>query len=177
MKIFCSILPENEIKEKFQNLKDVEFSLFIETLPKSQEDLSPINVLVLVEPNGYFLHSNWAIENKDLFSIILTWDQRVLNNCPNAMFMPFGHSWFHKEQYDKKHDKVRQVSHLCGALLKTYGQSMRHEILSRESEITNMPKKFFHTYGDRHNIEEARIGKEEVFGDSQFGVAIENFSH
>ena len=32
-------------------------------------------------------------------------------------------------------------------------------------------------YGDRHNIEKARIDKEEVFGDAQFGVAIENFSH
>ncbi len=62
-------------------------------------------------------------------------------------------------------------------LLKTYGQSMRHEILSRESEITNIPKKFFQTYGDRHNIEDARIGKEEVFGDSQYGIAIENFSN
>ena len=32
-------------------------------------------------------------------------------------------------------------------------------------------------YGDRNNIEDARLGKEFVFGDSQFGVVIENTSH
>ena len=40
-----------------------------------------------------------------------------------------------------------------------------------------MPKKFFETYGDRYDIENARKGKEEVFRDSMFGIAIENTSH
>ena len=53
---------------------------------------------------------------------------------------------------------------------------MRHEILNRKNELKT-PTKFFESYGDRYNIEEARIGKEEVFGDSQYGIAIENFSH
>lgn len=177
MKLFCKILPEQEIREKLKSIEHVDFSLFVESLPQTNEDLSELNVLVLIEPNGYFGHSDWAIKNKDLFSLIITWDQRVLNNCPNAVFLGFGHTWFKPEQYTKKHDKKFQISHLCGALLKTYGQSLRHEILARENEITSIPKKFFPTYGDRHNIEEARIGKEEVFGDSQYGIAIENFSH
>ena len=49
-------------------------------------------------------------------------------------------------------------------------------MLARKDEI-QIPTKFFDTYGDRYNIEEARKGKEEVFGDSMFGVAIENTSH
>ena len=47
---------------------------------------------------------------------------------------------------------------------------------TRQNEI-KIPKKFFDVYGDRYNIEKARVDKEEVFGDSMFGVAIENVSH
>ena len=53
---------------------------------------------------------------------------------------------------------------------------MRWEILERKDEL-KIPTKFFDVYGDRHNIEDAKKGKEKVFGDSMFGVAIENFSH
>ena len=90
--------------------------------------------------------------------------------------LPFGHTWFKKDQYIKTHPKEFKIAHLCGKLLKTYGHSLRHEILARENELTN-PTKFYDVYGDRYNIEEARIGKEEIFGNVQYGVAIENVSH
>ena len=177
MKLHCKILPENEIREKIKHLKDIDFSLFIESMPQSMGDLSDTNVLVLLEPNGYFGHCDWAIANQHLFSLILTWDQKVLNNCDNAVYLPFGHTWFKPNQYENNHSKKYMVSHLCGTLLKTYGQSLRHELIARKSEVNNIPTNFFETYGDRHNIEEARVGKEEVFANSQYGVAIENFSH
>jgi len=53
---------------------------------------------------------------------------------------------------------------------------MRHEILSRQNEF-KCPINFYPTIGDRHNLDDARLGKETVFGNSQFGIAIENFSH
>lgn len=177
MKLFINHFPKEIFESKLKDLNHLDFSLFLDSRPTSHLDLSSVNILVLQEPNGYFGNSDWALQNSHLFSVILTWDERILNLCPNAVFLPFGHSWFKEDQYEKEHEKKFQLSHLCGKLLKTYGQSMRHEILARENEIKSIPTKFFHTYGDRHNIEEARIGKEEVFGDSQFGIVIENFSH
>jgi len=177
MKLFINHLDHKEVEKKLEHLKHIDFSLFIDDTPKSENDLSPVNVLVLQEPNEYFGLHDWAIQNKDIFSLILTWDDKVLNNCDNAFLLPFGHTWFKPEQYIKKHGKIFEVSHLCGVLLKTYGQSIRHEVLSRKLEITNTPTNFYSTYGDRYNIEEARIGKEEVFGGSQYGIAIENVSH
>ena len=53
---------------------------------------------------------------------------------------------------------------------------MRHEILDRENEF-KIPTKFYKTIGDRNNIEDARIGKETLLANSQYGIAIENFSH
>lgn len=176
MKLKIDFLNKKIFEEKLNHLKDIDFSLFVETIPEKQEDLSSINIITLYEPNEYFGKHDWVIQNKELFNIILTWDDKVLNNCENALYLPFGHTWFHPDQYVKNHIKEFKIAHLCGVLLKSYGHHMRHEILNRKDEI-KIPTKFFYTYGDRHNIEQARIHKEEVFADSMFGVSIENFSH
>ncbi len=100
----------------------------------------------------------------------------ILNNCDNAIYQPFGHTWLKPDQYNKEHNKKFQLSHLCGKLNKTYGHSLRHETLARQNEFS-IPLNFYDVYGDRSNIEDARLGKEFIFGDSQFGVVIENTSH
>jgi len=176
MKIFSKFFDPKIFEEKQSHLKHIDFSLFIDEIPQKQEDLSSINIMVLAEPNEYFGLHDWTIQNKHLFQVILTWDDKVLNNCENSMFFPFGQTWFKPEQYEKEHDKKFEISHLCGILLKSYGHQMRHEILARESEF-KIPTNFYKTIGNRHNEDDARIGKETVFGSSMFGVVIENFSH
>ena len=176
MKIKSNFFNSETFKEKLNHLKNIDFSLFVECIPSTHEELSSINIITLHEPNEYFGLHDWAIQNKDTFAAILTWDDKILNNCENAVFLPFGHTWFKSDQYEKEHKKEFKVAHLCGELLKSYGHQMRNEILAREKEI-QIPTKFYKTIGNRHNIEDARIGKEKVFGDTQYGVAIENFSH
>lgn len=176
MKLKIKFFDEKIFEEKFQNFKHIDFSLFIDSIPESQEDLSSINIVVLQEPNEYFGLHDWVIQNQHLFSFILTWDDKVINNCENATLLHFGHTWFTPDQYTINKKKKFEIAHLRGNLLKTYGHSLRHELLDRENEI-KIPKKFYATYGDRYNIERARIDKEEVFGNSMFGVAIENTQH
>ena len=176
MKLKIQHINKDKLNLLLKPFNNIDFSLFVDDIPRSDEDLSSINILVLQEPNEYFGLHDWAIKNQKYFSAILTWDFKVLNNCSNAMFLPFGHTWLNKSQYSKTNVKEFKIAHLCGKLLKTYGHSLRHEILVRESELTN-PTKFYDVYGDRYNIEEARIGKEEIFGNVQYGVAIENVSH
>jgi hypothetical protein len=176
MKVKANHFDAESFEKKLGHLSHLDLSILVDYPPTKQEDLSTLNVLVLQEPNEYFGIHDWAIKNQHLFSLILTWDDKVLNNCSNALLMPFGHTWFTPEQYYEPHHKKFQISHLCGKLHKTYGHSLRHELLARQNEIKT-PIKFFDVYGERHDIEKARIGKEEVFGDSMFGVAIENTSH
>ena len=160
----------------FEPFKDINFSLFVDDIPQSFDELSDINILVLQEPNEYFGLHDWAIQNQSQFHAILTWDDKVLNNCENSMLLPFGHTWFLPEQYNQNYKKELKITHLCGSLNKTYGHSLRHELLARKNEI-QMPTKFFDTYGDRHNLDDARKCKVEVFSDGMFGVAIENTHH
>ncbi len=176
MKINVDFLDVKKVTDGLKNYEHIDFSLFVERIPKSKDELSKINIISLIEPNEYFGRHDWVIKNQKLFSAILTWDDKILNNCPNALFLPFGHTWFTKEQYEKTYEKEFKISHLCGVLQKTYGHSIRHEILARENEL-KIPTNFFYTYGDRNNIETAREDKVVIFGDTQFGVAIENTSH
>ena len=176
MKIFSKFFDPKNFSYKLEEYKQVDFSLFVDELPQKQEDLSSINIIVLAEPNEYFGLHDWAISNKDLFNVILTWNDKLINTCDNALFFPFGQTWFKPDQYKKEHEKKFEIAHLCGVLLKSYGHQMRHEILVRESEF-KIPTNFYKTIGDRHNEDDARIGKETVFGNSMFGIVIENFSH
>jgi hypothetical protein len=176
MKLFINHLDKENIKNSLEECKHINFSLFVDDIPKTQSDTSEINICVLQEPNEYFGIHDWAIQNKHWFDVILTWDDKVLNNCENALLLHFGHTWFTPDQYEIDKEKKFEIAHLRGNLLKTYGHSLRHELLDRENEI-KIPKKFYDVYGDRYDISQAKLGKEEVFGYSMFGVAIENTQH
>lgn len=158
MKLFAGYF-EKKIKNKIDKINNLNLSLFIDHIPKSEKELSQINVMVLMEPNQYFGIHSWTIQNQNLFQIILTWDDMVLNNCKNAVFLPFGYSWFKPEQYKQYKEKKFEIAHLSGILNKTYGHSMRHEIIARQNEF-KIPINFHKTIGDRHDEDDARIGKE-----------------
>jgi len=176
MKVKVAHFDAKVFENKLQHLSHLDFSLFVDTAPQSQDELSSINVISFQEPNEYFGLHDWVIKNKNLFQIILTQSDKVLNNCETALFQPFGHTWLKPDQYEKEHDKEFKLAHLQGKLLKTYGHSLRHEVTTRQNEF-NILTKFYETYGDRNNIDDARLGKEFIFSDSQFGVVIENTSH
>jgi len=179
MKIFTKHVDHKPVyEEKLKAYSHIDFNLYVDTQIHHGNYVpnSTLNVMVLQEPDEYFGLHTWTIQNKDQFQLILSWNDKVLNNCPQAIYNPFGHTWLKPDQYTKQREKKFEVAHLAGKLQMSYGHSLRHEILARQDEI-KMSKRFFHTYGSRDIIEQARIGKEEVFADSIFNIAIENFSH
>jgi len=178
MYIKSRFIDESKFKNVFPDeLKNLNFSFFFDYIPSFEElNLNPINIFVHEEPNEYFGHHDWIIQNKDSFSAILTWSDKVLNNCENAIFLPFGSTWLKKEQYEKKYEKKFQVSHVRGNLLKTYGHSLRFEYHDRSNELI-IPYKSWEVAGIREKIETCAEAKCELFGDAQFGVTIENTSH
>lgn len=174
MKVFTKFYNPKDFDDN--TLQNVNCSLFVDDIPKSQEDLSELNILVLLEPNEYFGLHDWAIQNKHLFSFILTWSDKVLNNCENALFLPFGTTWLTPEQYQKNYKKEFQVSHVRGNLLKTYGHMLRHEYHNRVNEL-KISHKSWETAGIREIESTCADAKCELFGDAQYGVVIENTSH
>jgi hypothetical protein len=179
MYIKSRFIPEEKFNKVFpQKLKDVNFSFFFDCVPSSEElSLNPINIFAHDEPNEYFGHHDWIIQNQKLFNVILTWSDKVLNNCDNAIFLPFGSTWLKPEQYEKNYSKQFLVSHVRGNLLKTHGHTYRFEYHDRSQKELNIPYRSWETAGIREIEETCAVAKCELFGDAQFGVVIENTSH
>ena len=72
MKLFINHFPVTTFEKLLKDYNNIDFSLFVDHRPNSNLDLSPLNFLVLQEPNEYFGHHDWAIQNKHLFSAIFT---------------------------------------------------------------------------------------------------------
>lgn len=176
MKIYVQIFAVDAFLRCLAPYTEADFSLFVECFPTEQRQLSGTNVILLQEPNEYTGLHDKVIENRHLFQLILTTSDKVLHACDQAVFLPFGHSWLDGEQLGRTRQKRFEVAHLAGRLNKTYGHGLRHELIDRAREI-KIPTNFYRTIGSRYDISDARVGKEVVFGWSQFGVAIENVSH
>ena len=80
------------------------------------------------------------------------------------------------KQYNKNYNKIFQVSHVRGNLLKTCGHMLRHEYHNRVNEL-KIPHKSWEIAGIREKIETCAEAKIELFGDAQYGVIIENTHH
>ncbi len=176
MKVFTKFYTSEEFINIAGDLNDLNWSLFVDEGPQSNDDLSELNVFVTLEPNEYFGIHDWVIKNKNIFSLILTWSDKVLNNCENAMFLPFGTTWLTEKQYFQNYEKKFQVSHVRGNLLKTHGHSLRFEYHDRCNEL-KLPYKSWELAGIREQMDTCAKAKIELFGDAQYGVIIENTNH
>lgn len=174
MKLYINHLEKDFFIDYFKKYEHLDVSIFIDYIPSPTDKLSSINFLILFEPNEYFGRHDWAIANKNLFSAIFTWSDKVLANCENALFLPFGSSWITDEIATRPRIKTFSVGHLCGDKLLTYGHSLRHEIFYRKNEII-IPTNFL--YKGETILPKALITKEQIFGDPMFSIVIENTSH
>jgi hypothetical protein len=183
MNIFSTFIKPEKFHNGLKDLSHVNFSLFYDTRPtEKQLSLSPLNILIVSEPNEYFGNHDWAVANKDYFSLILSWSDLVLKRCENSSFLVYGESWFddkhifeHGTKNAKKREKEFSVSFLRGNKLQSIGHAIRHEIFSRQEEI-KVPKKFWTHLGDLNDFSTMKDTKEDSFGKYQFSICIENNS-
>jgi FkbM family methyltransferase len=170
-------------------IKHKPISVFCDIIPTEyQLTYNPYNILMIMEPNQLFGLHDWAIKNHEKFSCILTWGEKILTQCPNAYFFPFGISWL-DEPYIKNVDSIKkkfEVSFLCGGKKLIEGHHLRHRLHSRENEI-HIPKQWYYTLDDyklnngQHTIvqyEGQPPGSEKKkLWTSMFSICIENSSN
>ena len=68
MRVFTKFYTSEEFTNIAGDLNDLNWSLFIDEGPQSNDDLSELNVFVTLEPNEYFGIHDWVIKNKNIFS-------------------------------------------------------------------------------------------------------------
>jgi hypothetical protein len=162
------ILPS----KKTIDFKGKPISIFNDYIPNLQDlNVNPYNILIIQEPNEIFGLHDWAINNKDLFSCILTWSDKILNSCENSYLHTFGTSFlwqipnFYKNL--KTENKSLGVSFLCGNKQLIEGHHLRHKIYKKQSEVI-IPNKWIYTTPE---------GKEICFDKYMFNISIENCKH
>ena len=185
-KVYSNFIPQNEL-EAAANIPELinkpitVFNDYPNVTPELLE-FNPFNILMVLEPNQLFGIHDWALQNYNLFSCILTGGQEILDNCPNTLFFPMGISWLDKEYVDNV-DNIKkrfEVSFLCGGKQRIEGHHLRHRLHKREDEI-NIPKQWYYTlpdydYNDGHHTVTDMYGK-KVLWESMFTIAIENSSN
>jgi hypothetical protein len=200
MKLFTNFRGENDpdydgVKEICKN-KPITF--FYDYVPQNidQLNINPYNFIWLVEPDEFFGIHTWVLNNHHLFTGILTWSDKILQNCPNAVLFPFnvdGGGMYEvtdegfEEFVKKKESNLKfEVSFLSGAKTLVEGHKFRQEVYKIGDQI-NIPKKWFYTLDDfnQENFAKGGIGrpdriwgaKQKCFNESMFHVGIENVFH
>jgi len=147
--------------------------LFIDSLNGYNSNKNSFKILWVKEMEAISHFKNIALENKNNFDAILTYDQELLDKCDNAHLMLFGTAWVH--DYIPNLKKF-QVSHLTGHKNYTIGHQLRHKIHYKQNKI-NIPTDFYISqYGGVENFADNKIlgeSKTPLF-DSQFHICIEN---
>ena len=186
LQVFSNFHPAKEIRKSLMDLRHKDISIFYDyptandLNPTHKIQLNKINIFILAEPNEYFgMHDN-AIGNQHLYTSILTWSDRVLDRCDNAVLLPTTGTWLDNDYIVKMENvnKKFEVSFLRGSLYKNTGHLIRHEIYDRRNEI-NIPKKFFDVLDDfrETGVRNKLHLKNIVWDESMFHLAIENSKH
>jgi hypothetical protein len=137
-------------------------------------DTRAVKILGLCEPPEIMnTMVDYAINNHNKYDYILTCNERVLSQCPNARLFLFGTTWIQSD-YDILKEKEYSVSTIVGFKSMTYGHKMRHELWKQQNRITSIPRKFFTSQhgGPQGNLV-LRDSKYPLF-DSQFHIVLEN---
>jgi len=186
LKVYSNFIPQNELEAAVNvpELINKPISVFNDypNLTPELLEFNPFNILMVLEPNQLFGIHDWAIQNHNLFSCILTGGQEILDKCPNALFFPMGITWLDKEYVDNVDNiqKRFEVSFLCGGKQRIEGHHLRHRLHKRENEIT-IPKQWYYTLPD-YNYNDGNHTVTDIYGkkvlwESMFTIAIENSSN
>lgn len=196
MKIFTRFLPEAKYQTLIAELpkfKDKPITIFNDYLP-TQEELwiNPINILIVNEPNEFFGHHNYAWQHQSDFSIILTWNQSLLDNLPNAVLTHSAEKKLDDEyiqSFAVNTERVFEVTFLRGVLDLVEGHKLRHKLFALEDKVT-VPHTFWPVLDDFNWETKSRPGDDEngnsIWGEgkkqiwnrkSMFHTVIENTKH
>ena len=203
MRIFSKFIHIERFEDYFNGLnkyKDKSISFFNDYIPTREELLlSKVNIFNVLEPNEFFRIHDYITYNSSNFDIILTWSDKVLNSCSNAVLFPFGEAWVDLNYASQFENTPREfeITFLCGIKNLIEGHQLRQKIYTLEDKI-NIPHKWWYVLDDfnketnerpgyfpvngsfvsPNGIDVAGEGKKQIWDcKSMFHVPVENSRH
>lgn len=179
MYIKSGFIDQNKFEKTFEEFKNISFSFFFDTIPTPEElNINPINIFAHDEPNEYFGHHDWILQNGNSFSLILTWNERILKKLSNSRLLIYGEPWVDhngEEIIHDTNDKTFEISFIRGKKLQSGGHLLRHQIFNRQDEII-IPYRF---YGETKINTPTDVINSKIMAHQKamYSLVIENTSH
>jgi len=124
-----------------------------------------VKVFLQVEPKQ-FNRTSSVIPHKDLFDIILTHENDILNVCENAIPFSWGDCWIVEDE-QKVHEKTKLFSIIASFKNSTSGQMLRHQVIGLNNPKLDVYGENFIKLGpEKHKIDGTK--------DYAFNVVLEN---
>jgi hypothetical protein len=193
MKIFSNFISEDD--PIYDGLKALNKSItfFYDYIPQNidQLNINPINILMLHEPDEFFGMHSWVLNNHNLFTCILTWNDELINKCDNAILFPYSCNHLELEYINsfQNLNKKFEISFLSGAKKLVEGHQLRQEIYKIGEQIS-IPKKWFYVLDDfnwydfnkggvgrPYSAAGQSEGKQICYKEPMFHVCVENVNY
>lgn len=173
--------------DKTKELKNIPqpCNIFIDRLEYNSNNLP--NIYIQVEPNIIFPIEDIIIANHQKYHTILTFNKKILTQCPNSKFYVYGTTILEKTDYETIDIKAKlfKISALAGTknINNAPGHIFRQLIHYNQHELCNLPIIFFRSsaqlphipdFGNNPLIGVNASDKIELFKEFQFSIAIEN---
>jgi hypothetical protein len=172
VKVFCGWELDIDL------FHDKQIELYVDKFPT---DIIPENVVrfvLLIEPEEILnlTHQAMYFMKHRTYNFLLTHNDFLVENCPNAHLFEFGTTWIRDYVFP---EKKFEISTLVGGKLMAYGHGLRQELWQRQGEVI-IPNKFFLSgaFGGIDNPRNNPVlgqSKEPLF-ESQFHFCIENIN-
>lgn len=148
---------------------------------------SGMSIYLQVEPEAVIKAQDYLLKNYKLYDYILTFNEAVLDGCPNSVKYIYGTTWISPLVWSSIHTERKrfEVSTIIGNKFATPGHLFRKAVYTAQDSLPkgipyrffksiHNPPRLFSTSNDCYFKDPSPEGKSEVFLDSQFHLVIEN---
>jgi len=133
----------------------------------------PNSIYIQLEPEAIIPRKEFLLKNWRSFKYIITLNQEVLDNCPNAKKYIYGTTWITPEEYNsvKKEEKEFKISIIVGDKTQTIGHQLRQQIL--QANLSNVN---YYVSSSKVHLAKPLVGpsKFKTFQTYQYQIVIEN---
>jgi hypothetical protein len=144
------------------------------------------NLYIQVEPEAIYPVEAKIIRDAKHYDFILTFNEEILRQCPNAVKYTYGTTWISPDDfgYVDVTKKLFRMTSITGDKLMTAGHRFRHRIYYDQARIQSIPTIFYRsdksrlpTIGAADNnpcLPAALSSKIQLFREEQYSLVIEN---
>ena len=141
------------------------------------------NIYIQVEPEAIYPVEAKIIRDAKHYDFILTFNEEILRQCPNAVKYIYGTTWISSNDFgivDVTKKRFRMTS-VTGDKLMTTGHRFRHRVYYTQERIQSIPTVFYRsmrsslpTIGNNPYLPAGLSSKIDLFREEQYSLVIEN---